>query len=64
MGLVETELKRPRHGLLVEFLNTWKENNKQQVIARIGDKVVVIDKHILGERFKISAEGLKEKKTG
>jgi hypothetical protein len=46
----------------VEFLNTWKENNKQEVFARIGDKVVVVDKHILGERFKISAKGLKEKK--
>jgi hypothetical protein len=32
------------------------------VFARIGDKVVVVDKHILGERFKISAKGLKEKK--
>ncbi len=62
MGLLETELKCPRHGLLVEFLNTWKENNKQEVFARIGDKVVVVDKHILGERFKISAKRLKEKK--
>jgi hypothetical protein len=48
----------------VEFLNTWKENNKQEVFARIGDKVVVVDKHILGERFKISAKGLKGKKNG
>ncbi len=46
----------------MEFLKTWKENNKQEVFARIGDKVVVVDKHILGERFKISAKGLKEKK--
>ncbi len=29
---------------------------------RIGDKVVVIDKHILGQKFKILTKGLKEEK--
>jgi hypothetical protein len=30
--------------------------------VRIGDKVVVIDKHILGQKFKILTKGLKEEK--
>jgi hypothetical protein len=41
-------------------LNTWKEKN--EVFARIGDKVVVVDKHILGQNFKILTESLKEEK--
>jgi hypothetical protein len=40
----------------VEFLNTEKENNKKQFFARIGKKAIVIDKHILGELFKISTK--------
>jgi hypothetical protein len=30
--------------------------------VRIGDKVVVIDKHILGQKFKILIKGFKEEK--
>ncbi len=63
MGLLETELKLPRHGLLVEFLNTWKENNKQEVFARIGDKVVVVDKaHFRGEIQMFSKRAKRKKK--
>jgi hypothetical protein len=47
----------------VEFFNTKKENNKRQFFARIGKKAIVIDKHILGELFKISTKWLKEEKS-
>ncbi len=47
----------------MEFFNTKKENNKRQFFARIGKKAIVIDKHILGELFKISTKWLKEEKS-
>ncbi len=40
--------------------NTWRE--KHEVFARIEDKFVIIDKHILGQKFKILTKGLKEEK--
>jgi hypothetical protein len=57
-SLFEVEWKKPKHHLLVEFLNTWKDNhNKLEMFARIGDKVCVVDKFILGKRFKIFTMG-------
>ncbi len=48
---------------MVEFLNTQRENdNLLKMFAKIWDKVYVIDKYILGERYKNSIMGLKEEK--
>jgi hypothetical protein len=56
--LFEVKWKKPKHHLLVEFLITWKDNhNKLEMFARIRDKVYVVDKFILGERFKIFTMG-------
>ncbi len=45
--------------LLIEF---FKEQGGKYVFARIGEKVVIVYKHILGEVFKISAKRWKEQK--
>jgi hypothetical protein len=47
----------------VEFFNALKVNdNKLEMFARTEVKVYVIDKLILGKKFKISTMGLKEEK--
>ncbi len=51
------------HHLLVEFYNTLKVNdNKLEMFTRTEVKVYVVDKFILGKKFKISTMGLKEEK--
>jgi hypothetical protein len=56
-------MEEPMHHLLLEFFNTLKVNdNKLEMFPRIENKVCVIDKFILGKRFKISTMGLKEEK--
>jgi hypothetical protein len=47
----------------VEFYNTLKVNdNKLEMFTRTEVKVYVVDKFILGKKFKISTMGLKEEK--
>jgi len=54
IGMFEIEWKRPRHNILVKFLNNWRldpEHNKIKVL--LGDKQRIINKRVLAKVFKI-----------
>jgi hypothetical protein len=57
VGLFRMQWKTPCYELLIKFL---KEQGGKYIFARIGEKLVIVYKHILGEVFKISTKGWKE----
>ncbi len=60
LGLFEVQWRRPQHDLLVEFLNSWKVEKKETIYVQIVEKVIVVDKHVIIDMFKISSTCWKE----
>jgi protein involved in temperature-dependent protein secretion len=46
---------------MVEFLNTWHKK-EDTMYTRIGEKMIVVDRHVIANAFKISNIGWKENK--
>jgi len=53
MGLFYNDSKTPYHDILVQFLNTYKINTNDQILARVQNKVVCIDSLSIVAKFKI-----------
>jgi len=53
MGLFYNDSKTPFHDILVQFLNTYRINTNDQILARVQNKVVCIDILSIDAKFKI-----------
>ncbi len=53
MGLFYNDSKTPYQDILVQFLNTYKINTNDQILARVQNKVVCIDSLNIVAKFKI-----------
>jgi len=60
--LFEINWKTPRHALLVEFLNNWKEHKREHIFAHIDEKALVIDVHTIEKVLEVNSKGQREQK--
>ncbi len=61
VGLLELQWRTPSHDWLVEFINIYQIKGKT-LYAKMVENIIVIDKHLIIDVFKISNKGWKEKK--
>jgi hypothetical protein len=47
---------------LIEFPNTWRDLEREQFFAQIGEKVLVVDVHTIEKVFNIGSKGWREQK--
>ncbi len=61
VGLLELQWNTPCHDQLEEFLNIY-HIKRETIYARLGEKGVAIDKHLITNVFKFFNNGWKEQK--
>lgn len=61
VGLLELQWRTPHHDWLMEFLNIYQIKG-ETIYAKMGEKIVAIDKHLSVDVFKISNKGWIEQK--
>jgi hypothetical protein len=61
VGLLKLQWRTPSHDWLVEFINIYQIKGKT-LYAKMVENIIVIDKHLIIDVFKISNKGWKEKK--
>jgi hypothetical protein len=61
VGLLELKWITPRNEWLVEFLNTY-QIQREIIFARLGEKFIIINKHLIVDMFKFSNKGWNKQK--
>ncbi len=64
VGLFEINWKTSHHSLFVKFLNTWKDHKGEYIFVHVGEKVMILDVHIIEKIFKMNSKGWRGKIGG